>query len=84
MRLTIKIFIFLSIVIMVWVVYKLLGMYTSLKYEVEEPIAMGKEINELLKAKEYYLKDLIFWLWLILITQILNISILFKVLTKSK
>ena len=80
MRLTIKVLIFLFIVTIVWASYKLFNVYISLKYEVEDPVAMGKYAGELLKEKEHYLKDLIFWLWLIIITQIVNISILFKVL----
>lgn len=84
MRLILKSFIFLSIMIIVWASYKLLNVYTSLKYEIDEPVAMGKNVSELLKNKEHYLKDLIFWLWLIVITQIVNVTVLFKVLTKSK
>jgi len=84
MRLILRVFIFLSIVIIVWASYKLLNVYTSLKYEVEEPVAMGKQVSELLKEKEHYLKDLIFWLWLIIVTQIADVIILFKVLAKSK
>lgn len=84
MRLILKVFILISIVIIAWASFKLLNVYTSLKYEVEEPGAMGKNVSELLNNKERYIKDLIFWLWLLIITQVVNVAVLFKVLTKSK
>jgi hypothetical protein len=61
MRLTLKIYIFLLVVVIGCVSYKLLDTYTSLKYEVEEPAAMVKSVSELLKYKEHILKDFIFF-----------------------
>lgn len=83
MKLFLYFLIFLSIVIIGWVSYNLFNVYTSLKYEVEEPIAMSKAVNEIVTNKELYLKNLIFWLWLIIITQIINVIIFSIVLAKS-
>jgi len=84
MKYLLKLLIVLSLLIISVVGYKLLDTYISLKYEVEEPIAMSKNISEILKTKEHYINQLIFWLWIIIGIQIINIALFFKILTNNK
>lgn len=84
MKLIVKILIVLSVAFFVLTILKLLDVYTSLKYEIDEPKAMNK-ISEALKDKEQYIRTLITWLWIILIYISLTIATLFWVIIgKSK
>ena len=83
MKFLIKLWIALSLIIIVALVYKLFDTYTSLKYEVEEPVAMGKT-SEILEDRAYCLNQVIMWLWVITGIQIINIAVLFKVVTKVR
>lgn len=64
-------------ILAVLIALKLYDAYVTLKYEVEEPMAMGKS-NDWLLDKENYIKDLIKWLWVLLGYLICNIIFLLK------
>jgi hypothetical protein len=52
----------LSVLAMGFSAINLLDTYTSLKYEVDEPIAMGKS-NEFIMNSKKHLTTIIIWLW---------------------
>lgn len=54
-----------SSIILILTIYKLLGAYTSLKYEFEEPLAMGKILSTDAQEKIKYLNILIDQLWIL-------------------
>jgi hypothetical protein len=84
MKLLITVYILVAVVMIAWAFFHLANVYVSLKYEVQEPIAMGKQSIDLLREKHRYLTDLIFWLWIFIITQVINIAISIFMLIKRK
>ena len=72
-----KIWLFLSFIIIAFIIINLINAYISFKYEIEEPKSMGL-ISDILLEKEKHLRQLIFWFWLFLIIIIVNVLILFK------
>ena len=76
--------IFLSLGVVGYVGYKLFNSYASLKYEVEEPLAMGKVSNETINLKETYIQNVIFWLWFIIVIEVINVLLFSYLLLKHK
>ncbi|MES2458839.1 MAG: hypothetical protein V4594_25020 [Bacteroidota bacterium] len=62
MKLIYKFWLIISVLLLIAIALQLLDTYVSLKYEVEEPKAMGK-LGQALNDKESYLKTTIFYLW---------------------
>ena len=65
MKYFLRVMVTLSILVIVLSIFKLWDTYTSLKYEVEEPLVMSKNSGEI-GVKSQWLHTLIFWLWLLL------------------
>lgn len=76
MKVFLKTFLALSIILVIMIIMKLADVYTSLKYEVDEPRATQK-IGEALDDKEKYLKTFIMWLWITLSYLTINVVALF-------
>jgi hypothetical protein len=70
-----------STITLIIIVIKLFDLYTTLKYEIEEPIAMNKISNHI-QEKSGYVCILIKWLWVtlgyIIITIVLTTRAIFK------
>jgi hypothetical protein len=78
------ILIIVSVLILCWSGLSLFNVYISLKYEIEEPLAMSKESTISVKEKELYINDTIFWLWTVITIELLNIATFLIVFIKQK
>lgn len=56
---------FISVLLIIFVVFALVNSYVSVKYEVEEPVSTGK-ISEAIGERAKYLREMITWLWIFL------------------
>ena len=74
MRLILKFFFLISLVLLIFTGLALFDAYTSLKYEVDEPKAMQK-ISDALNEREKLLENHIIWLWIFFSYEIMNIVI---------
>ena len=81
MKIFLRILSIISVAILIIAIVNLLGTYTSLKYEVEDPIAMDKA-GEWLEDKRRNLNSLITWLWVISTYSIVIIVTCIKLLQK--
>lgn len=83
MKLSIKIFIGVTILVLLLTVVSIINLKVSMKYEVEEPSAMGKA-TELITEKAKDIKSMLFYLWTFLAYQVTTLIILFSVLSNFK
>jgi Na+/H+ antiporter NhaC len=83
MRISIKIFISFTILMLVFTIFSIINLNISMKYEVEEPTAMGK-VTELVIEKAKDIKSLMFYLWTFLAYQVTTLILLFTVLSNFK
>jgi len=83
MKLSIKIWLVISSLLILISLFGILNTKVSLSYEVYDPIAMGKG-SETLKAREEDLKSIIFWLWVIISYAAGNIVFLVLFLRRMK
>jgi hypothetical protein len=83
MKLSIKIFIGVTILVLLLTVVSIINLKVSMKYEVEEPNAMGKA-TELTTEKAKDIKSMLFYLWTFLAYQVTTLIILFSVLSNFK
>jgi hypothetical protein len=84
MKKIVLILIIVSVLILCWSGLSLFNVYISLKYEIEEPVAMSKESTISVKEKELYINDTIFWLWTVITIELLNIATFLIVFIKQK
>jgi hypothetical protein len=82
MKTLLKVWLILTLVIILGASIKLLDTYVSLKYEVYEPNAMNL-MNAALLDKEKYLKSTIFWLWTLIAYGTTNLLIVVRLLSRG-
>ena len=82
MKLFFKVVAFLSIGILLIAILEIFSAYVSLKYEVEEPIAIGRS-DEMVIATKTHLENLIRWLWLIIGYSIVVIVVTVKAIVSK-
>jgi len=83
MKITIKIFIGITILLILFTLFSIVNTNISMKYEVDEPTALSRE-TELIQQKEQDLKSLLFTLRTFLIYEVTTMSLLIWVLAKIK
>jgi hypothetical protein len=83
MKISIKIFIGITILLLLVTVFAIVNTKVSMKYEVDEPTAMNK-VTELVTQKAKDIKSLLFFLWTFFIYEVTTLSLLIWVLTKLK
>jgi len=83
MKISIKIFIGITILLLLITVFAIVNTKVSMKYEVDEPTAMNR-VTELVTQKAKDIKSLLFLLWTFFIYEIATLSLLIWVLTKLK
>ncbi|MFY7734199.1 MAG: hypothetical protein ACOVSR_12005 [Bacteroidia bacterium] len=83
MKISIKIFIGITILLLLITVFAIVNTKVSMKYEVDEPTAMNR-VTELVTQKAKDIKSLLFLLLTFFIYEIATLSLLIWVLTKLK
>ena len=79
----IKIFIGITVLLILLTLFSLVNTNVSLKYEVEEPTAMNR-VTELVTQKGEDIRSMLFVLWTFLIYEVTTLSLLIWILTKLK
>lgn len=74
MKIVAKIFLIASFIILASLITKLVDAYISFKYEVEEPLAMGKDSGNILAVKQH-IQSLINWIWIMIMYTFISISV---------
>lgn len=83
MKIIIKIFIGITVILVLVTVFAIVNTNVSMKYEVDEPTAMNR-VTELVTQKDKSIKSLLFFLWTFLINEVITLSLLIWILTKLK
>lgn len=83
MRISIKIFIGITILLLLFTIFSIINLKISMKYEVDEPTAMGKA-TELVTEKAKDIKSMLFYLWTFLAYQATTLIILILVLSNLR
>jgi hypothetical protein len=83
MKISIKIFISITILLILFKLFSIVNTNISMKYEVDEPTALNR-VTEFIQQKELDLKSLLFTLKTFLIYEVTTLSLLTWVLTKLK
>jgi hypothetical protein len=83
MRISIKIFIGITIILLLFTIFSIINLKISMKYEVDEPSAMGKA-TELITEKAKDIKSMLFYLWTFFAYQVTTLILLFVVLSNLK
>lgn len=65
MKIAVKTWLIISVLLLLISIYGVFNIRVSMTYEVYEPLAMGK-VSDVLKEKEENLKEILFWLWIII------------------
>ena len=81
MKITIKIFVGITILLILLTLFSIVNTNISMKYEVEEPMALNRA-TELVTQKGQDLRSLLFTLRTFLIYEITTLSLLIWVVTK--
>lgn len=83
MKLGIKIYIGITVILLIVTVFAIVNVKISMKYEVDEFTAMNK-VTELVTQKAKDIKSLLLFLWTFLTYEIITIGLLIWGLTKFK
>jgi len=86
MKISLKIWLVISILLVLVSLYGVFNTRVSLTYEVYEPLAMGK-VTDSLKEKEENYKAILFWLWILIgyiSINVIYITILLRRMKKAK